>query len=507
MRLKDLLSYDDIIVQCHDNPDADAIASGFGVYLFLKARGKNVRFIYGGKFEIAKTNLKFFIDTFSIPIEYVTSLDTVPKLLVTCDCQYGSGNVQKFEADEIAVIDHHQVAAGLPKLSEVRSGTGSCSTVVWALLKDEGFELDRTLSTVLYYGLYMDTNGLSEMSHPLDKDMYDDLLARHDRSLIKKMTNMNITLEEARIAGVALLGVEFNENFRYAVIESKPCDPNLLGLINDFMLSVDSVDVSVVYSVVNNGVKFSVRSCIVEVNADELAKYISEGLGSGGGHLDKAGGFLDDKLIGRALKAFCDSDEETKCRMVKEIIAGRLYKYFTNTSVIHSDDYKPDFANMTLCERLPMIQGFVIPSNIVPIGTKLLVRSFEGDIDVVVNDETVIMIGSRGEAFITSKEYFEANFVPQDNLYRPNVDYFPTARISSSGISLELAPFTFACLFPGGNRIYVKKLGCTTKIFGKWSGTEYLKGNPGDYLAAREDDPSDVFIISAENFLQKYQIV
>ena len=31
MRLEELLTYDPIMVQCHDNPDADAIAAGYGL--------------------------------------------------------------------------------------------------------------------------------------------------------------------------------------------------------------------------------------------------------------------------------------------------------------------------------------------------------------------------------------------------------------------------------------------------------------------------------------------
>lgn len=33
MKLKELLHYDNIVIQCHDNPDADAIASGYGLYV------------------------------------------------------------------------------------------------------------------------------------------------------------------------------------------------------------------------------------------------------------------------------------------------------------------------------------------------------------------------------------------------------------------------------------------------------------------------------------------
>ena len=41
MKLSDLLKFDNIIVQCHDDPDADALASGFGVYEYLRMNGKS----------------------------------------------------------------------------------------------------------------------------------------------------------------------------------------------------------------------------------------------------------------------------------------------------------------------------------------------------------------------------------------------------------------------------------------------------------------------------------
>ncbi len=55
--LKDLLEFDDIVIQCHDNPDADALASGFALKWYLKKHGKEARFIYGGRSPISKSNL------------------------------------------------------------------------------------------------------------------------------------------------------------------------------------------------------------------------------------------------------------------------------------------------------------------------------------------------------------------------------------------------------------------------------------------------------------------
>ena len=41
MELKTLLQFDSIVIQCHNDPDADAIASGFGVWSYLRANKKS----------------------------------------------------------------------------------------------------------------------------------------------------------------------------------------------------------------------------------------------------------------------------------------------------------------------------------------------------------------------------------------------------------------------------------------------------------------------------------
>ena len=43
MKLSDLLRFDRIVIQCHDNPDADAIGSGFALYSYFADKGQDVR--------------------------------------------------------------------------------------------------------------------------------------------------------------------------------------------------------------------------------------------------------------------------------------------------------------------------------------------------------------------------------------------------------------------------------------------------------------------------------
>ena len=43
MNLKELLNYEKIAIQTHDEPDADALASGFALHSFLAGQGLEPR--------------------------------------------------------------------------------------------------------------------------------------------------------------------------------------------------------------------------------------------------------------------------------------------------------------------------------------------------------------------------------------------------------------------------------------------------------------------------------
>ena len=149
-QLSDLAGFREIVIQCHDNPDADALASGYALRWYLERKGIAARFVYGGANVITKSNLVLMNEDLGINCEHVESLDE-PELLITVDCQYGESNVTAFSAKTVAVIDHHQVSSELPAMSEVRSNYGSCSTVMFELLRAEGIDIneDKILASAL----------------------------------------------------------------------------------------------------------------------------------------------------------------------------------------------------------------------------------------------------------------------------------------------------------------------------------------------------------------------
>lgn len=491
MKLSELLRFDDIVIQCHDNPDADALASGYALLWYFNQHNKAARFIYRGRNEVTKSNLKIMITELSIPVSYEPDFTDRPQLLVTVDCQPGQRNVTDTPADTVATIDHHQVTSSLPELSEVRSGVGSCATVIWDMIRDEGLDpdSDKLIATALYYGLFTDTNRLSEISHPLDRDMAEQLTV--NKAVIRAMCNSNISLEELTLSGKAIFENYYNESNKYLVIRAEKCDPNILGVISDFALEADAVDVCVAYYTGDEEIKFSVRSCTKEVHANELASYISEGVGGGGGHIYKAGGTIRPELIadGRA----------------EGYIDRRLIDYYDKYMVMYAKDMTLDTSTFKKYEKIPQELGVVSLKKVFPIDTHVEIRTMEGDITVTVTDDLYLMVGLAGEIYPIAEKKLRSSYFALGRPYSRTFEYAPTIKDVQSDEKKSVIDYAEAVISIGSTRIYAKPLDRPIKLFTEWDDEKYYYGDVGDYITVREDDPHDIYVVNRTMFDRLYK--
>ncbi len=491
MRLKELLGFKDIVIQCHNFPDADAVASGYGVYRYFCLNGITPRLIYSGPKKITKSNMLIMIKELGIPIEYVTELSYEPELLITVDCVYGESNVQKFDAKNLAVIDHHICTVTPPQLSEIRSNYGSCSSIVAKMLGEEGIRINSeiNLSTALYYGLFMDTNGFSELGHPADKDLRD--FADYDFQLMNTLRNSNLSSDEMIIAGEALNSCTYDNKHGIALVETKPCDPNILGFISDLLLQVDIVDNCVVYCHNNAGYKLSVRSCTNKINASEYAKFLTYKVGNGGGHAGKAGGFISGSLLPEV--------------DISEFFNSRIASYHENTDIMYAGKDTADVTGMGSYVKRSVIVGYVPSVDIVPAGTEIMIRMLEADVTVKADEDTYIMIGISGEVYPIKKSVFEESYRLSDELPEMDYEYAPTVLDRENNCNKPLVPYIKGCVTSGGAVIMARELTRNTKIFTEWDKNSYLWGAPGDYLAVRSGDYTDMYIIKRDIFLKTYE--
>ncbi|MCL2633718.1 MAG: DHH family phosphoesterase [Oscillospiraceae bacterium] len=497
-KLSEILKYDNIVIQCHDNPDADAISSAYGIYAYLAKNGKESKIIYSGIEKIKKSNVLLMLELLEIPIEHVRNVDEFPKpgLLICVDCQYGEGNVAKIEADAVAIIDHHLQVVGDDEydMGIIQSQLGSCATVVWLLLRNEDFDFakEKTVSMSLYYGLLTDTNNFSEISHPLDKDMRDTLHGYCDRAIIRRLSLCNLTLEELEIAGVALLRNVSNINRGYALFKAEYCDPNILGFISDLALQVDTVNICIVYNIRESGAKISVRSCSREVMASEYVEYITRGVGSGGGHRDKAGGFLQKAEI-----------DDLGMTMV-EYMNSKTEEYFDSFDSINASKHDVSTDGMKKYKKKAIPIGFTPSTDLFEEGAPIMVRTLEGDSNITAASDIYLMVGIKGEVYPTKKEKFELNYNVCD-FSMMEYPYEPTAKNELTGEIKKLSSFLKFCVSSGSAPIFAKPLERNTKVFTEWNPNGYMYGKPGDYLAIKYDDINDMYIIQEEIFYLTYE--
>lgn len=525
MKLSDLARYRHIVIQCHDNPDPDAVASGYALYrYFTSDPGRSVRLVYSGKYRISKSNILMMIDRLDIPLEYVSGLPEPAELLVVVDGQYGEGNVSTLPAMRVAVIDHHPDSGRAFDYKKIRSAYGSCATLVYQLLKEAGVDInaDIGLATALYYGLYTDTNSLSEISHPADKDLRDEL--SYNKSLVHALRNANLSAEEIVVAGDALKHAVFDDDHRFAVAEAGPCDPNILGFISDMLLQVNRCDSCVVFCRLPFGIKFSVRSCTPEIHAGEMAKSLAESIGSGGGHNEKAGGFINESALSEFFsseKKRGDADSaptETSSPSTEnsspsaeassrdaDFFRDRMIHYLQSFDILYSTAFEPDHAAMATFIKLQVPLGYVRSLDVLAEGDSATVRTLEGDINIRASEDIYIMIGISGEVYPIKRSVFEKRYVATTDPYKASFEYAPTVKRTDTQQSVPLMDFAFVCVPSEETRIFARPLDRTVKVFTAWDPDHYMLGKPGDYLAAHCENPKDVYVIARDIFEKTYR--
>ena len=283
-----------IVIQMHDNPDADCIGAAYGIEKLLNKFGLDAIIVYGGK-RISKPNLVKFVDYLKMKPKFYTELE-VTKFdnLITVDCQYGQGNVSKIEALNIYCIDHHNQDSFFEfvEYDIRREYIASCSLIYKYLIHYE-VELDERLATALFYGIQMDSNEFRDTLTESDIEAREGLSRICDRGFLKKVKYENLSSHDVDIIQKVLASIENDLDLPNIVISGvAECDQNLLGVISDYVLGISGITISVIYTDLKDSWRFSVRSVEDNVSAYFIIQSSTKTIGNGGGHTDKAGGVI-----------------------------------------------------------------------------------------------------------------------------------------------------------------------------------------------------------------------
>lgn len=294
--LQDLLSMlktGMVYIRTHNFPDPDAIASAYGLNFLLKIHGIESIICFTG--QINRYNTQKMIDLLEIPF---MAFENIPSIneedhIIYIDAQLANANVQKEQNfSNIHCIDHHPIYEHSDYLySDIRPEYGSCSTIIGEYFLENEIPFTTQISTALIYGLKIDTANLSRGVSKADLDVFYDLYWNCDLDLLQALEHNTLMVPDLHAYSTAIQSLDIQGNYCFADAGSN-CQEALIATICDFLISLAEIELAIVYSVKKEGIKISVRSGDSCYHSGEVCNHALQEIGSGGGHLRMAGGFV-----------------------------------------------------------------------------------------------------------------------------------------------------------------------------------------------------------------------
>lgn len=190
--------------------------------------------------------------------------------------------------------------------------------------------------------------------------------------------------------------------------------------------------------------------------------------------------------------------------------------YFSECDWIYSVDYAKENEDVILQTpkyvKRKVTWAFVKTTDIVEAGKTFYLKSLENESEVMLeaSDDLYVMIGARGEVYHIRRERFEQTYETQEepiDIFEQMFQYLPEVRACETGDFITLDEIAYICWPQRKNGIYARSLERRTKVFNPYNEGEYFIGRKGDYLAIRQDDLTDMYIIKNGIFQETYEEV
>jgi len=144
-----------------------------------------------------------------------------------------------------------------------------------------------------------------------DIEIYSWLFRRVDRSYLQYVLNNNIERADFQYYSKAINSLIVRDNFGLADLEELD-NPALLAIICDFLLTAKEINVMLTLALSENKVALSLRSEDPDCPANDIAMYITQEIGTAGGHRSMAAGN-------------CPITEGTDPALIKKLIIDRYF--------------------------------------------------------------------------------------------------------------------------------------------------------------------------------------
>ena len=288
--LVSVLGGKNVVIQTHNFPDPDAIASAFGLQYLLKTRDIDTRIVYFGKFD--KVTFKLLTEHLGIEAINADGYEgNEEDYVINVDGQKFNANFTDLIGHEIACIDHHPWVTNYEYAFTDHRILGACSTIITDYFTENAIPIPENVATALLYGIKVDTQNFTTGVTNHDIHAFSILNDLADQKFILRLDKNDLAIEDLRAYGAAIQNLYASDGLGFVHIPFD-CPDRLIAMVSSFILSLNCVDLSIVYADRNRGLKFSLRSEIQGFQSGDLIHMALAGIGDGGGHAMMAGGVI-----------------------------------------------------------------------------------------------------------------------------------------------------------------------------------------------------------------------
>ena len=294
--LQVIQEFDRALVVAHDNPDPDAISTGWAIMRLIESKLRlPVRMVAGG--HIVRAENRQMVELLGPPIELMDCAPLEPNtaiILVDAGLDATNHLLAGSDTRPVAVIDHHVTGecARIP-FRDIRPRVAASASIATSYLKGEAVEPGEALATALLYALKTETRGSETFYSSVDRAALTWLTKRSNPGLLAEIENAPLSRDYYADLVLALQGTLVYEDSAFCLLPRAE-GPEIVGEIADLIARCRGIHRVFCGTLIEGNLLISVRTDKQGGNATALLQSTLEGCGYGGGHRHRAGGKILD---------------------------------------------------------------------------------------------------------------------------------------------------------------------------------------------------------------------
>jgi nanoRNase/pAp phosphatase (c-di-AMP/oligoRNAs hydrolase) len=281
-----------LLIVAHNHPDPDTIASAAALKEITEVMGKGKTTIaYGGIIGRAENaNMVKYLKLDLTPIDQVDIQKFDRIAMVDTQPKTGNNNLPEGFFPDL-VIDHHPKSKASSKVPflDIRLDYGATASILAEYMFQYDLPVDKNLATALLYAIKSETQDLGRETYNVDIECYRKLFPLANKKLLSKIIHSRVSREYFQHLQKAISNATVRGNAVITILKEVNT-PDMIPEIADMMMKMDGAAWAFSLGEYEGAIHLSIRTTNLQKDAGKIMKALVRGKGTGGGHMQIAGG-------------------------------------------------------------------------------------------------------------------------------------------------------------------------------------------------------------------------